>query len=77
MMNIPRQAPAKMPKKFHLLDIILFPNGKLRRALTAKTCGGMSERNSGMTGWYTHVEALKDEDGEVDFEAVLAIEKQK
>jgi len=36
-MNIPRQAPARIPKKLYLFPIMLLPKGKENLALTANT----------------------------------------
>lgn len=79
MMNIPRQAPPMMPKKLYLLPMIERPKGKEKRALTAKTCDtkyvvrldGLYER---WWKWGTYIEALHDEDGEVNC-VQISIEK--
>lgn len=38
-MNMPKQAPARIPTKFHLLATARLPKGNVSRAFTAKTYG--------------------------------------
>ena len=45
-MNIPRQAPARIPKKLYLFPTMLLPKGKENLALTANTCGVQDEQVS-------------------------------
>jgi len=63
-MNMPKQAPARIPAKFHLLATARLPKGNVSRAFTAKTYrifyeeSLKGERN-------THIEALSNKDRQV------------
>ena len=64
-MNMPKQAPARIPAKFHLLETARLPKGKVNRAFTAKTQGTFYERKVSKVRENTHVEALGNEDRQV------------
>ena len=70
-MNIPRQAPARMPAKFHLLATTRLPKGQESRAFTANTCYSFCEQGDCKNiSQGTYIEALGDKDGEIDYTQV-------
>ena len=62
---MPKQAPARIPTKFHGLATARLPKGNVNLAFTAKTYGTFYERKIQKARENTYVEALSNKDGQI------------